>query len=230
MESNILSPSIDRRLSELIDRDRRPPAPVQTKKPLTLCLSRKYGCEAYPLAEILEARLEERTQQNWLILDKVLLDKIAEDRGLSKQILESIGNSPTYIDLLLAPLMKNWVSASQAFRLILQYILRFAEEGNTIIIGRGGSIITQDKANCFHFRLDAPLSFRVESIARRLNLPLDEAHDMVVKNEKKREEFVNAYFHRDVTDVSLYHSVYNNAKSPIENIADSILALLEPHL
>jgi cytidylate kinase len=78
--------------------------------------------------------------------------------------------------------------------------------------------------NCFHFRLDAPLEFRVASIARRMEISEEEAKKLVRDGERTREQFIDECLHATVADPSWYDAVYNNARHGVAEIARSIMA------
>ena len=42
-----------------------------------------------------------------------------------------------------------------------------------------GAILTQNTGNCYHFRIIAPMSFKVKAVATRCGISADKAQDMV---------------------------------------------------
>jgi hypothetical protein len=77
-----------------------------------------------------------------------------------------------------------------AYQILAQYIIRIALDGNAIIVGRGGAVLTQHLPHCFHFRLEAPLEYRIRSIQERLGITYNEAKNIEVENQKMRERFI----------------------------------------
>ena len=47
------------------------------------------------------------------------------------------------------------------FRFIRRAVRHFAQNGNSIIVGRGGAVLIQDLENCLHVRLYASLEFHL---------------------------------------------------------------------
>jgi len=71
MSTNILIPSIENRLGAWVESARRNEAEKDagTKRKPAITLSREFGCEAYPVAEILQKLLENKTGDSWPIMD-----------------------------------------------------------------------------------------------------------------------------------------------------------------
>ncbi len=230
MAEKILVPSIEKRIAALHEVSRRnltgysvtPPAPEKR----TITLSREYGCEGFPVAEKLQALLEARSGEPWALMDKSLLEEAAKHHNLSEEIFSHLGDKNRFLDDMLSTFSPRWHSDKDYYRLLCKQIISLANGGNVIIVGRGGAILTQTMANCYHFRLVAPLEFRARTLARRTGIPLDEAADLVEKKEKRRDAFIRDFLNRDVSDPTLYHLIFNNGKNSAERIATTIFAYL----
>jgi cytidylate kinase len=139
------------------------------------------------------------------------------------KVLSDLGNPSSSADGI-GFLVPGYLRQSEVFKHIPKYIIRIAQAGNAIIVGRGGAIITQTLDNCYHFRLEADLEFRVAAMARRLELTTAEARRLVKENEKTREKFLETFLHTSPTEAMVYDAVYNNARHGIVEIAHSIVA------
>ena len=225
MAERLLVPSIEMRLGALLEFNRRKDendASVGKVRP-TITISREFGCEAYPMTECLKEIMEKRSGQAWAVMDKALLDEVAKNHQLSDEIVRNLGEKKSRIlDEVLATFSSHWKSENDCFRLLYKHIFSLAEKGNTIIVGRGSSIVTQKLKNCYHFRMYASHAFKVASIAKRLGISRDEAENMVEKSQKQRDAFIHDYFNLDPGDLRFYHLVINNDKSNPETIARTI--------
>jgi cytidylate kinase len=189
----------------------------------TITISREFGCEAYPVTECLKKIMEKKSGQTWAIMDKALLDEVAKRHNLSEEIVRSLGDKKSRIlDEILATFSSRWKSDNDHFRLLCKHVFSLAEKGNSIIVGRGSAIVTQQLKNCYHFRMYASHEFKVASIARRLKIPREEAEGIVERNQKQRDAFVHDYFNLDPGDLRFYHLVFNNDKNSPERIAQMI--------
>jgi len=220
-----LIPSVDRRLSAWISLQGRARETSPSPSRPTITLSRQFGCEGYPVAETLHTALEERTGQPWTIFDKALIERVSQESHLSERLLTNLGDESRVLDLL-ASTIPGWRTQVERFELIARFIVRIAREGNAIIVGRGGSVLTQSFSDCYHFRLEAPREHRVASIQQRLGIGPAEAEVLVKENEVQRERFLEEILHCSVADTRYYHAVFNTSRNSVDSITRSILALL----
>lgn len=225
MSEKLLVPSIEMRLGALLELSRRKDenAASRGKTHPAITISREFGCEAYPVTACLKEIMEKKTGQSWTIMDKALLEEVAKHHQLSEEIVRNLGEKKgRLLDEVLATFSPRWKSSNDHFRLLCKHVFSLAEQGNTIIVGRGSAIVTQQLKNCYHFRMYASHAFKVASIARRLNLAKDEAENVVEKNQKQRDAFIRDYFSLDPRDLRFYHLVFNNDKNSPERIAQMI--------
>jgi cytidylate kinase len=220
-----LIPNVERRLSAWVGvQERLRREPRREPRP-TITISRQFGCEAFPLAELLSKELQEGTDEVWTIFDESLIARASRDLDLSETLLGNIGGESRLLDNL-ANLIPGWHTQNEAYEQLARYILRIARDGNSIIVGRGGAVITQSLENCCHVRLEAPFELRVESIQKRLSLDEDEAKALVIDYERNRERFIERFLGCSMADTRYYHAIYNTGKSSLAQIGNSILELL----
>lgn len=225
MSVKMLVPSIEMRLRSLLEINRRQDESDASRNMIhpTITVSREFGCEAYPMTLCLKEIMEKRTGQPWTIMDKALLEEVARHHNLSEDLIHNLGEKKSrIIDEVLATFSSHWKSDKDHFRMLCKYVFSLAEKGNSIIVGRGSNIVTQKLKNCYHFRLYASHAFKVASIARRLEIPAEEAETVVEKNQKQRDAFIHDYFNLDPRDLKFYHLVFNNDKNSPERIAQMI--------
>jgi cytidylate kinase len=225
MSDKLLVPSIEMRLGALLEFNRRKDENDASRGKVrpTITISREFGCEAYPMTECLKEIMEKKSGQPWAIMDKALLEEVAKHHKLSEDIVRSLGEKKSRIlDEVLATFSPRWKSEKDYYRLLSKHVFSLAEKGNSIIVGRGSSIVTQQLKNCYHFRMYASHEFKVASIARRLKISRDEAESVIEKNQKQRDAFIHDFFNLDPRDLRFYHLVFNNDKNSPERIAQMI--------
>jgi cytidylate kinase len=226
MAERLLIPSIEQRLAGLVEVTRRNlsgySVSPEVSPPLTITLSREFGCEAYLVAERLKELLDARTKTPWSIMDKALLEEVAKNHQLAEDMFHRLGEKNRFLDDMLSTFSPKWKSDKDHYRLLCKQITALAELGNVIIVGRGGAILTQKMTNCFHFRIIAPLQYKVRSIMRRVGLAEAEAEKLIRQRQKQRDEFVKDFLGRDVADPTLYHLLFNNGRNTPERIAATI--------
>ncbi|WP_224983678.1 cytidylate kinase-like family protein [Geomonas agri] len=226
---NILIPSIEQRLHGLMEVGRRNlhEHGMERANP-TVTITREFGCEGYPVAERLQGILEKRSGKTWVVMDRALLDAVAKDHNLSEGILRNLGTKNRFLDDMLSSFSSRWKSDKDYYRLLCRQIVALATEGNVILVGRGASILTQNTGNCYHFRIIAPMSFKVKAVATRCGISADQAQDMVTEKQRQRDAFLKDFLGRDIVDPTLYHLVFNNARLSAQRIADIMADVVMP--
>jgi cytidylate kinase len=217
-----LVPSVERRLSAWISISETRAAGGPAEPRPTITISRKFGCEAFPLCEQLKSLLDQRTGETWNIYDKALIERVSQDEKLSLAVLQDLGGPSRAIDRI-GFFVPGYQSQPEVFRHIPKYILKVAEAGNAIVVGRGGAIIAHELPNCYHFRLEASFEFRVASIARRMEISEAEATKLVREGDKGREQFIDECLHASVADPHWYDAVFNNGRHSVAEIARAIV-------
>ena len=227
MSERLLVPSIETRLGAMLEISRRKDEDDASrikagKARKTITISREFGCEAYPVAECLKGLLEKKSGQEWILMDKCLMEEVAKNHNLSEEILRGLGEKNRILDEMLATVSQRWKSEKDHYRMLCKHMFSLAEKGNVILMGRGSAIVTQSLKNCYHFRLFASRAFKVRSIARRLNISEAEAESCVEKKQKQRDAFIRDFLDQDARDMHFYNMIFNNNKNSPERIAQTI--------
>ncbi len=225
MKSHFTIPSsIEKRLQVWTDWAERQGHQQHVARPC-LTISREYGCQAYKLAEAIYQRFGEHAPKNeeWTMLDRYLIEKIASESGYSKSELNYMTQSNPTIQSVLANLTgPGSANPSKVFTSTKETIRYFARTGNCIIIGRGGACLTQGFPNVIHVRLVAPMAFKIDHIMKSMDLPREQAKALIIARQDERNAFIKHFTNMDNSDPSLYHLVIDNEKSSIEEIAEML--------
>ncbi len=227
MPENLIIPSVDLRIGSLEEYNRRQKekAALQHRKPKPrpcLTISREFGCEGYPVAELLRELMMQRTGDEWVLIDKAILEAVAQRHNISEDILKHLGEKNHILDEVLATFSPRWKSDQEYFQLLCRHVISLAEQGNVIIIELGGGIITRHIQHSHHFRLYGSLEFKIRTIAHRLNIEQEEAEKVIRKQQKLRDHFHRDFLNQDAHDPALYDMLFNNARIPPERIAHTI--------
>jgi cytidylate kinase len=221
-----LSPKTERSLSVWQDIQYR--SSLQ-KTPLaypTITLTRAFGCEAFPLALRLQETLEAGSKTPWTIFDRTLIEKVSQDEGISLFLLRELGNPTSDLDAL-GLNSSHHLTHREAFEKVAQHMRTIAAEGNAILIDRGAAVICQGMKNCYHFRLDAGLAWRIASIVNRLGISEAEASALIRNNGRHREKFFSACLGADINDLQFYDAVFNNEHHSVDQMAVAIAGYLK---
>lgn len=213
MPVTVLTPAVEQRLRAYheLSSHAKKLAEGAPLKP-TITLSREFGCEAFPVAEELKKLVEQKTGEQWLIVDISLLDAVAKEHKIPEDVMLSLGHKPRWLDDMFATLSPKWKSDADYYRLLCEQVVSLATRGNAIFVGLGAAIITKEMKNCFHFRLFAEQEFKVRSIARRMNISKQDAEILVVDQQKERDRIIRKLLDADESDLLYYHMIFNNGK------------------
>ena len=169
-----------------------------------LAISREAGAGGSELAERCAEAL------GWKLLDRELLDYIADHYQLPRDMVEFV-DEQTY--QWLKEIFGKWidrrvVTQTEYVRRLEQTALLAARSEPTVFVGRGLQFVMPKDAG-LAVRVVAPIGARVERIMRIKELDRREAEVWVNQTDRGRADFVKNYFRRDITDASLYDMVLN---------------------
>jgi cytidylate kinase len=88
-------------------------------------------------------------------------------------------------------------------------ILRLAQLGNVILVGRGSTVITSRLKNVFHVFLVGSLEKRIQRVQEVYGLDRKNACNYVKKRDEGRRKYVKDNFNVDIDSPLLYHLTIN---------------------
>lgn len=235
MPENLLIPSVDLRIGSLEEYNRRQKekAAAHGGKPKPrpcITISREFGCEGYMVAERLRELMMHKTGDEWVLIDKAILEEVSRRHNISEDILQTLGENNSILKEVLATFSSRWKSDQEYFRLLSHHIVALAEQGNVIIVELGGAIIARHIEHSSHFRLYGSESFKIASITRRLNIPAEDAEKLMHRHQKQRNHFNKVFLNHDGHDPALYNLLFNNDRSSTDRIAGTIAGYVEADL
>ncbi|MCK9228392.1 MAG: cytidylate kinase-like family protein [Syntrophorhabdaceae bacterium] len=176
-----------------------------------ITISRAEGAGGFTVSSELSRYLQEKTtaHEEWTVFDQMLVTKVLEVFGLKGvgQFMKE-EHKGTVTDAFeefigLHPSTWSLVERTNAT------ILRLAQIGNCILVGRGGNLVTKDMPNVFHVRLVGSFEKRVEQAMKAFNYDQKTAAKYVQKKDHGRKRYVKDNFDADIEDPLLYHIVIN---------------------
>ncbi len=100
------------------------------------------------------------------------------------------------------------------------------QQGNVVIVGRGGQVVLRDKPGVLHVRIEAPFDMRVQRMVERSKVSVKEAQQQIQTRDKASAEYLERFYGVNWADSSLYHLVINTGKWSTEAAAQCIVAAL----
>ena len=167
-----------------------------------LTLSRKLGAGDSGFAPILAQRLALRTY------DRELLDMEAIRLGVSEAELAKIDEHAAGIFQLLRPggLQQRYFDA------LGQLMKELADQGDVLLVGRGGSRFLRDRQRAFHVRLVATMPVRLRRVMEHRWLREGPAQKLIADSDNHRRRFYHGYFGADWSDPLEYHLTANTGR------------------
>jgi cytidylate kinase len=172
-----------------------------------LTISRESGAGGSQIARLVGEAI------SWEVLDRKLLECVAESYHTSPAVLELVDETTTN---WITEIFGNWhnpasVSQMQYVCRLSRVILMAAQAGKVIFVGRGAQFVLPHERG-LSVRLVAPLKYRVQQIMQRRHLSFEEAREYVKKTDAGRQECARQYFNHDIADPHLFDLVVNVEK------------------
>jgi cytidylate kinase len=192
-------------------------------------ISRETGCHSIPVAKMLKEKLNNISEKKWDMMSKEVVEEAANKLKLDnlqvKDIFESEDRSHI-IEILRAFENKYYKSDNRIRKTIRGIIENYAREGNVIIVGRAGAIITRNLPGGLHLRLIAPLDWRVKSIQEQLGLSRRAALEYVKNSDEKRAKLLYDFSKKKICDLN-FDMILNNARINDEEIVEIVFGLMK---
>jgi cytidylate kinase len=209
------------------DKDFGEPGPVVT-------ISRDFGCSGKFLADKLGHRLNQEKKGDpkkgsWRVVSKEILEESAKELELHPSQVEYVFKyeKRTAIDEILGALSSKYYKSDRKIRnTIKKVIYTIGIEGNSVILGRCGAVITRGLPRSLHVRLIAPIEWRTEVVKKRFNLSNKDAREYILDIDKKRAQLRNSLAGTEVDD-TFYDLIFNAQRFQFDEMVEVIFKTLE---
>lgn len=181
---------------------KRPPEAASKKKksvdiPPTICFSRKIGAGALEIADMLA------TKFGYRVADRLILERIAANKGLSKKSVKFFDERyPGKMSELAAFLFgdKSFTMGDYT-KALFGSIFTLANDEPTIFVGRGSHLVLP-RDRVLAVRCICSKSYRIKRLAKILKVSESKAEKELDKADKEQREFFRKVFKRN--DASPY--------------------------
>lgn len=210
----IVNQQVLRWLSEQQQAERPPESRVQVSQRPMITVSREFGAYGGEMGRIAAEQL------GIGFYAQELVHEVARRADVRKQVVEALDErTQSRIEAWIDNLMiVRRFTESDYLRNLSETILALARHRSGVIVGRGGHLIL-DPHRTLRVRCYAPLKHRVEYIARRDGLSLEEARLKVARVDEERREFHQRHFQSDITAPLNFDLMLNTAEMSLEECA-----------
>jgi cytidylate kinase len=209
------------RTQEIAARASRTQTPQQVAGAIApfITISREAGAGGGEVARLVGEKL------GWEVLDMNLLDRMAERFHVPRFMLDSVDETESnwVYDVLGTWMDRKIIPHEKYVSYLGRVILAAARRGSCVFVGRGARFLLP-RGKGLAVRLIAPEKYRVEQIMKREGLEAAEARRWVEETDRGRRDFVERFFHHDLSDPHLYDLVMNTEKFGTLGAAEQIAA------
>lgn len=211
-------------------------APGKTRAFVTI--SREPGIPAGTLGNALVDALNEALpaveegEAAWSGWDRELVEKVAHDTGLSRDVLESLEESnrswlTDFFSGLSADNHATQPDADAVFRRVATTVSALAGFGRTVIVGCGAVLITGRLPAGVHVRLVAPTNYRILRLAEQTHLSPDKAAHRLAELDRNRAAFFKRYWPNEPLTPEHFTITLNAATVPADLAVETIVKLVK---
>jgi len=187
-----------------------------------ITISREAGAGGSAIGDAVGQRL------GWEVLDKNLLDCVAERFHLSRPMLEMVDETQSnWVYDVFGPWLDHQIITHEKYMTHLaRIVVAAARRGNVVLVGRGGQfLLPRDRG--LAVRIVASEKYRVRRLMEKFAIEEVQARQLLTTLDRGRREFVSRFFHRDLSDPHLYDLVINVEFLGPETVVEQILAAWE---
>jgi cytidylate kinase len=196
-----------------------------------ITISRELGSEGDQIADLLCQELAYRR------VDKAMLTEIAKETGVDAEAVLAMERNFARRTRLISSEMTSLVARQpSAFQKkgalddqIYEQVVRttmeqYAQEGDVIMVGRGGQMILREWPTACHVHLFAPPAVRIQRVCQRYNIPEQEAKRRVTESDEQKRQYIrHMYKNANWKNPDYYHLTINTAHISPEIAAQIII-------
>lgn len=183
-----------------------------------ITISREAGAGGGRVAELVGKKL------GWEVLDKTLLDRVAERCRLPRESLTPVDEtSHNWAYDVLGPWLDSHVVSQDKYVTHLSRVFTAAaRRGNVVFVGRGAQfVMPRDRG--LAVRIIASEKYRVELLMERESVDAQQARRIMKEMDRGRCQFAQFFFHHDISDPHLYDMILNVERLGPPRVAQQIV-------
>ncbi len=167
----------------------------------------------------------------WTLFNQSLIRRVVEEHHLPKSTIgffpeDRTGHLADFLGQALGLHPGVYTSVAKT----AETILRLAQTGNAVIVGRGGNFITRNIEAAVHVRLVGSLEVRIRNFGKIYKLAPAEAAQEVARRDRGRKNYILENFREDINDPLHYDLILNTDHLADSDAAGIIIRALESRL
>ncbi len=198
-----------------------------------LTISRMFGTGANELGQSIAERLGYTFFNNEVIQMVAQQAKVSTD-WVATMEKEAGGKFQKFLSTLVPKsLMELILNSDYTLRdaeiytdILSHVIIKIADEGDAVILGRGSQYILKDRPEAYHILLVADLDYRIRYVQERFELTRKQALLAVAMEDKRRVNLYRKFGKVDYNQTDHYHLVFNMSSIDAMQVGDMLCTLL----
>ena len=197
-----------------------------------ITISRQFAAGGSIVANLVSQALD------WTVVDNAFIDEIASRTGYARDDVESLEERvPNFLErlaqssalsfpdvLMSTPEVIAEPEQLKLARITRELVADLGRRDRMVFVGRAAAAVLARESDALHVRLVASKPFRILQAAARLDVPEDEATDILEDRDRNRAEYHRQYYERDWRDPANYHMVLNTELLGLVGAAEVIVA------
>ncbi|MFP4038983.1 MAG: AAA family ATPase [Desulfosudaceae bacterium] len=197
-------------------------------------ISREFGAGGRTLGKMVAQKL------GYTLVDEDIVQMVAERVKVSKDSVKSIekeagGSLLKFMNYLISQKQINrvlddsrgYIDEAVYVSALTEIITELGQEGDCVIVGRGGQYILRDHPETFHLLLVATREDRIGFMMKNYNLTREQAENTIRVHGRRRRNLYRKFGKEDYDQAMLYHLVLNMSKLSMEKARELACQLVE---
>ncbi|OQY07064.1 MAG: cytidylate kinase [Desulfobacteraceae bacterium 4572_123] len=200
-----------------------------------ITISRQFGAGGITLGSMLAKKL------GYTFIDNEIIQMVAKKAKVSTNWVESIekeagGKLLKFISSIVSKKLidqvlndqRGYIDEEIYVDLLYKIIAQIADEGDAVILGRGGQYILKDREDVFHVLLIADKADRIKFMEEHYELSPAQALQAVTREDKRRINLYRKFGKQSYDQSDHYHIVLNTSRLKLDDAARIICGLVKP--
>jgi cytidylate kinase len=192
-------------------------------------ISRQLGSDGDAIAFRVAERLTALSFGNepWLVVDKTIAQRVIDDHHLPKRISEFLTNEQEVtIQDHIEGLFGISVPRETIIEKMTNTMLKLANIGHVVLVGRASHIVTQGFPRAVHVRIIGSVEKRAVRLMAERGCSREVAEELIRHGDWNSQSFVKTHFHADLDNMLRYDMVFNTDRVPVEDASRMISELI----
>lgn len=199
-----------------------------------ITISRQYGAGGKTLGKLISERM------GYTFADNNIVQLVAKEANVSTNWVESFEKeagsklsrlintmvSQRWVDRILKD-ERGYLDEKIYLDYLVLIIAQIADEGDVVIIGRGSQYILDDHPDAYHILLVDEFDHRVKFLMDNYQMSLKKAQQVVIAEDKRRDNLYSRLGKKDYDSPGLYHLVLNMNRLQMDQALKLVCNLID---